>query len=268
MKAAFFLVAAIATSSSAQTVEVGGTCVSNADCKKGLLCSLAQYSPATFICAPAPTTNITFPGADVGEACTQTNDTECKAGLKCFQSKCTWVLSGTDTSNEGTGTDCATYQYGYPKSCKPGLLCILPPNSPDGVLKPNILSGSCISPPAAGVPLPSVTVPVNGAANWDGCISDDSGLCNKSEFAPGAVAQWCKANATMWGSPDPSPLYVCHVIGSAPSVVVSTVQGTAGAVATSAAKTVAATVVATTTKSSAMLFGITTGLLIVYASIL
>ncbi|KAJ3291138.1 hypothetical protein HDU79_002668 [Rhizoclosmatium sp. JEL0117] len=158
----------------------------------------------------ATTINVTIdvkgvPGVDIDGSCATSSD--CKTGLKCSENKCQWFVSDV-------GKDCATYMPGYPAICKSGLICAIPNLAPAPAYV-NTLGGSCAVPPAT---LPTVVKDSSAYGNtkdFDGCVKDTTKACSLFGWSADSVAYLCKTDEKKWGSQDPTPLYVCHIDGSA-----------------------------------------------------
>ncbi|KAJ3052102.1 hypothetical protein HDU99_008248 [Rhizoclosmatium hyalinum] len=147
----------------------------------------------------------------------------------------TLVLALTAVTNAATtisnlGGDCATYIPGNQFTCKSGLICVIK-NAPPTQTPVNTLGGTCANPPSV---LPTVAKDPNAYGNtkdFDGCVKDTTKACDLSGWSSDSVAYLCKADEKKWISQDVTPLYVCHVDGSASSgtAVVSTRAATVSA---------------------------------------
>ncbi|KAJ3060039.1 hypothetical protein HDU99_006094 [Rhizoclosmatium hyalinum] len=160
------------------------------------------------------------------------------------------LAAAIDAANiiSDVGGDCATNVPDNVFSCKVGLVCVIK-NAPPAATQINTLGGTCANPPSV---LPTVVKDPSAYGNtkdFEGCVKDTTKACPLNGWSSDSVPYVCKADEKKWKSQDTTPLYVCHVDGSASSEKTETVATTRAAPATglySAALSVAvSTLVAT-----------------------
>ncbi|ORY53828.1 hypothetical protein BCR33DRAFT_761142 [Rhizoclosmatium globosum] len=121
------------------------------------------------------------------------------------------LAAAIDAANiiSDVGGDCATNVPDNVFSCKAGLVCVIK-NAPPAATQINTLGGTCANPPSV---LPTVVKD----PNFEGCVKDTTKACPLNGWSSDSVPYVCKADEKKWKSQDTTPLYVCHVDGSAAS---------------------------------------------------
>ncbi|KAJ3296663.1 hypothetical protein HDU79_006074 [Rhizoclosmatium sp. JEL0117] len=146
------------------------------------------------------------------------------------------LAAAIDAANiiSDVGGDCATNVPDNVFSCKAGLVCVIK-NAPPAATQINTLGGTCANPPSV---LPTVVKDPSAYGNtkdFEGCVKDTTKACPLNGWSSDSVPYVCKADEKKWKSQDTTPLYVCHVDGSAASTVpapVATINDVGGDCAT------------------------------------